>query len=94
MTTADQLVAILATGGVKPINGIVGDSLNGIYRVDPAARQDRLAAWPARRRRGFRGGRRSAADREIAVCAAGCAAGDLHLINGLFDCPSPAGSRA
>ena len=35
---------------------------------------------------GVRGRRRGASDRELAVCAGSCGPGNLHLINGLFDC--------
>ena len=76
-TVADQFSEILAAAGVKRIYGIVGDSLNGL--TDALRRQGKIEWVHVRHEEvaGLRGGRRSAADGRP---------GNLHLINGLFDC--------
>lgn len=94
MTTADQLVAILATGGVKPINGIVGDSLNGITA---SIRRHGKIGWLRGRHEdvaAFAAGAEAQLTGRSRSVPPAAAAGDLRLINGLFDCSSPAGSRA
>jgi pyruvate dehydrogenase (quinone) len=74
-TVADQFAAILAAAGVKRIYGIVGDSLNGLT---DAVRHEQVAAFAA--------GAEAHLTGELAVCAGSCGPGNLHLINGLFDC--------
>ena len=85
-TVADQFTETLAAAGVKRIYGIVGDSLNGLTDASATPGQDRMAPCASRGGRGFCGRRRSAPDGELAVCAGSCGPGNLHLINGLFDC--------
>jgi pyruvate dehydrogenase (quinone) len=85
-TVADQFAEILAAAGVKRIYGIVGDSLNGI--TDAIRRQGKIE-WVHVRHEEV-GAFAAAADAhltgELAVCAGSCGPGNLHLINGLFDC--------
>jgi hypothetical protein len=52
-TVAEQSAEVLATAGIKRIDGTVGDSLNGL--TDSQAGQDRVAPRPPRRIRGLRG---------------------------------------
>src|SRR5262245_26066347 len=88
-TVADQLAEILASAGVKRIYGIVGDSLNGIT---DAVRRQRKIEWVHVRHEevaAFAAGAEAHLIGEIAVCAGSCGPGNLHLINGLFDCPRP-----
>lgn len=83
---ADQMVETLAAAGVKRIYGIVGDSLNGFTdalrrhgEIDWLhVRHEEVAAFAAGAEAHITGG--------IAVCAGSCGPGNLHLINGLFDC--------
>src|SRR5580700_8571502 len=85
-TVADQFAETLAAAGVKRIYGIVGDSLNGL--TDAIRRQNKIewmhvrheevAAFAASAEAHLTGG--------LAVCAGSCGPGNLHLINGLFDC--------
>jgi pyruvate dehydrogenase (quinone) len=85
-TVADQMVDTLAVAGVKRIYGIVGDSLNGFTdalrrrgEIDWLhLRHEEVAAFAAGAEAHITGG--------IAVCAGSCGPGNLHLINGLFDC--------
>ena len=83
---ADRIVEILEAANVRRIYGLVGDSLNGItesLRVHEkiewiAVRHEEVAAFAA--------GAQAQLTGELAVCAGSCGPGNLHLINGLFDC--------
>jgi pyruvate dehydrogenase (quinone) len=85
-TVADQFSEILAAAGVKRIYGIVGDSLNGI--TDAIRRQGKIEWVHVRHEEvaAFAAGAEAHLTGEIAVCAGSCGPGNLHLINGLFDC--------
>jgi pyruvate dehydrogenase (quinone) len=85
-TVADQFAEILAAAGVKRIYGIVGDSLNGL--TDAIRRQDKIAWIHVRHEEvaAFAAGAEAHLTGELAVCAGSCGPGNLHLINGLFDC--------
>ena len=83
---ADQFADILAIAGVKRIYGIVGDSLNGLT---DAIRQQGKIEWLHVRHEevaAFAAGAEAHLTGELAVCAGSCGPGNLHLINGLFDC--------
>ena len=85
-TVADSLVATLAAAGVKRIYGIVGDSLNGIT---DEIRKQKTIEWVHVRHEevaAFAAGADAHLTGELAVCAGSCGPGNLHLINGLFDC--------
>jgi pyruvate dehydrogenase (quinone) len=85
-TVADQFAEILAAAGVKRIYGIVGDSLNGL--TDSIRRQGKIEWVHVRHEEaaGFAAGAEAHLTGELAVCAGSCGPGNLHLINGLFDC--------
>jgi pyruvate dehydrogenase (quinone) len=85
-TVADQLAETLAAAGVKRIYGIVGDSLNGL--TDAIRRQGRIEWVHVRHEEvaAFAAGAEAHLTGELAVCAGSCGPGNLHLINGLFDC--------
>src|ERR1700709_322978 len=85
-TVADQFVETLAAAGVKRIYGIVGDSLNGL--TDAIRRQARIEWVHVRHEEvaAFAAGAEAHLTGELAVCAGSCGPGNLHLINGLFDC--------
>ncbi len=85
-TVADQFEATLAAAGVKRIYGIVGDSLNGL--TDAIRRQGRIEWLHVRHEEvaAFAAGAEAHLTGELAVCAGSCGPGNLHLINGLFDC--------
>jgi pyruvate dehydrogenase (quinone) len=85
-TVADQFAETLAAAGVKRIYGIVGDSLNGL--TDAIRRQGRIEWVHVRHEEvaAFAAGAEAHLTGELAVCAGSCGPGNLHLINGLFDC--------
>ena len=85
-TVADQFAEILAAAGVKRIYGIVGDSLNGL--TDSLRRQGKIEWVHVRHEEvaAFAAGAEAHLTGELAVCAGSCGPGNLHLINGLFDC--------
>jgi pyruvate dehydrogenase (quinone) len=85
-SVADQFAETLATAGVKRIYGIVGDSLNGL--TDAIRRQAKIEWVHIRHEEvaAFAAGAEAHLTGELAVCAGSCGPGNLHLINGLFDC--------
>src|SRR5215472_8790750 len=85
-TVADQMVETLAAAGVRRVYGIVGDSLNGFT---DALRRHGGIAWLHLRHEevaAFAAGAEAHLTGELAVCAGSCGPGNLHLINGLYDC--------
>jgi pyruvate dehydrogenase (quinone) len=85
-TVAEQLAEVLAAAGVKRIYGIVGDSLNGL--TDAIRRQGKIEWVHVRHEEvaAFAAGAEAHLTGALAVCAGSCGPGNLHLINGLFDC--------
>jgi pyruvate dehydrogenase (quinone) len=85
-TVADQFAESLALAGVKRIYGIVGDSLNGI--TDAIRRQGKIEWLHVRHEEvaAFAAGAEAHLTGTLAVCVGSCGPGNLHLINGLFDC--------
>jgi len=85
-TVADQFAETLTAAGVKRIYGVVGDSLNGL--TDSLRRQAKIAWLHVRHEEvaAFAAGAEAHLTGELAVCAGSCGPGNLHLINGLFDC--------
>jgi pyruvate dehydrogenase (quinone) len=83
---ADLVTEVLAEAGVRRIYGLSGDSLNGItdsirLRKDLEwihVRHEETAAFAA--------GAEAHLTGSLAVCAGSCGPGNLHLINGLYDC--------
>lgn len=85
-TIADLLTQTLADAGVKRIWGVTGDSLNGLS--DSLRRLNRIVWMHVRHEEtaAFAAGAEAALTGNLAVCAGSCGPGNLHLINGLFDC--------
>jgi pyruvate dehydrogenase (quinone) len=84
-TVADNIVATLKASGVRRIYGIPGDSLNGFT---DALRRDGDIEWAHVRHEeaaAFAAAGEAAVTGDLAVAAASCGPGNLHLINGLFD---------
>jgi pyruvate dehydrogenase (quinone) len=83
---ADLMTEVLHQAGVRRIYGLVGDSLNAITEslrkrgdIDWIhVRHEEVAAFAA--------GAEAALTGDLAVCAGSCGPGNLHLINGLYDC--------
>jgi pyruvate dehydrogenase (quinone) len=83
---ADLLVEVLAEAGVRQIYGVCGDSLNGI--TDSIRAKKRLQWIHVRHEEtaAFAAGAEAHLTGRLAVCAGSCGPGNLHLINGLYDC--------
>ena len=85
-TIADLLVKTLANAGVQRIWGVTGDSLNA---MNDSLRRLKSIDWMHVRHEevaAFAAGAEAALTGELAVCAGSCGPGNLHLINGLYDC--------
>ena len=85
-SVADVLVDTLLAHGVERMYGVSGDSLNGI--TDSIRRHDRLRWIHVRHEEtaAFAAGAEAHLTGRLAVCAGSCGPGNLHLINGLYDC--------
>jgi pyruvate dehydrogenase (quinone) len=85
-TVASFLVETLIQSGVKRIYGLSGDSLNAITDV---VRQNPDFEWVHVRHEevaAFAAGAEAHLTDSLTVCAGSCGPGNLHLINGLYDC--------
>ncbi|CAK9884561.1 MAG: Pyruvate dehydrogenase [ubiquinone] [Candidatus Erwinia impunctatus] len=85
-TIASLLAKTLESAGVKRIWGVTGDSLNGLS--DSLNRMKSIEWMPTRHEEvaAFAAGAEAQITGQLAVCAGSCGPGNLHLINGLFDC--------
>ena len=85
-TVAEIFIATLVNAGVKRVYGVAGDSLNGLTDT---IRKSKQIDWLHMRHEevaAFAAGAEAQLTGELAVCAGSCGPGNLHLINGLFDC--------
>ncbi|WP_157220897.1 ubiquinone-dependent pyruvate dehydrogenase [Flavisphingomonas formosensis] len=83
---ADLVASTLAAAGVERIWGVTGDSLNAL---NESLRTHGKPEWMMVRHEevaAFAAGAEAAVTGKLAVCAGSCGPGNLHLINGLFDC--------
>jgi pyruvate dehydrogenase (quinone) len=83
---AELFVEVLTAAGVERIYGVAGDSLNGIT---DSVRARKGIEWVGVRHEetaAFAAGAEAALTGKLAVCAGSCGPGNLHLINGLYDC--------
>jgi len=83
---AQVLVDVLAEAGVERIYGVAGDSLNGITDT---LRQHEQIRWVGVRHEeaaAFAAGAEAHLTGRLAVCAGSAGPGNMHLINGLYDC--------
>ena len=86
-TAAAYMADTLHQAGIQRVYGVVGDSLNGF--TDALRRMDGEIEWVhVRHEEGaaFAAGAEAHVTGRLAVCAGSCGPGNLHLINGLFDC--------
>ena len=83
---SDVFIETLVAAGVKRVYGVVGDSLNGL--TDVIRRNDDIEWLHVRHEEvaAFAAGAEAQVTGELAVCAGSCGPGNLHLINGLYDC--------
>lgn len=85
-TIAEMIVDTLIAAGVKRIYGVAGDSLNGLS--DALHRRGSID-WIHMRHEeaaAFAAGAEAQLTGQLAVCAGSCGPGNLHMINGLYDC--------
>jgi pyruvate dehydrogenase (quinone) len=83
---ADLLVDVLVGADVQRIYGVPGDSLNGIT---DSIRTRKNIQWIGVRHEeaaAFAAGAEAHLTGKLAVCAGSCGPGNMHLINGLYDC--------
>ncbi|WP_342042822.1 ubiquinone-dependent pyruvate dehydrogenase [Bacillus sp. OTU2372] len=85
-TIADSLVEALLNAGVKRVYGIIGDSLNAV--IDSIRRSEKIEWIHVRHEEvaAFAAGADADMTGSIAVCAGSSGPGNMHLINGLYDC--------
>src|SRR6202163_4396872 len=85
-TGSEVFVETLIGAGVRRVYGVVGDSLNGLT---DAIRKSKEIDWLHVRHEetaAFAAGADAQVTGQLAVCAGSCGPGNLHLINGLYDC--------
>ena len=83
---ADLLVEVLADAGVRRVYGVSGDSLNGITDSIRATNHLQWVHVRNEETAAFAAGAEAHLTGTLAVCAGSCGPGNLHLINGLYDC--------
>src|SRR6201990_1749125 len=83
---AEVLVQTLIEAGVTRVYGVVGDSLNGI--TDTMRKSGKIDWLHMRHEEvaAFAAGADAHLSGQLGVCAGSCGPGNLHLINGLYDC--------
>jgi len=85
-SVSEVFVETLVAAGVERVYGVVGDSLNGLTEV---IRKKEGIDWLGVRHEetaAFAAGADAHLTGRLAVCAGSCGPGNLHLINGLYDC--------
>jgi len=85
-TVADLLVEVLVDAGVRRIYGVSGDSLNGITNSMRARGDVQWVGMRHEETAAFAAGAEAHLTGTLAACAGSCGPGNLHLINGLYDC--------
>src|ERR1700694_4618434 len=85
-TVAELLVDTLIAAGVSRMYGVAGDSLNGITDTIRLRNDIRWITVRHEETAAFAAGAEAHLTGRLAVCAGSCGPGNLHLINGLYDC--------
>ena len=85
---ADIILDSLIASGVKRIYGVSGDSLNGITDAVRERGKEKISWIHVRHEEtaGFAAGAEAHLTENLAVCAGSSGPGNMHLINGLYDC--------
>jgi pyruvate dehydrogenase (quinone) len=83
---AELLVDVLAEAGVRRMYGVSGDSLNGVTDAIRARKQLQWIHVRHEETAAFAAGAEAHLTGTLGVCAGSCGPGNLHLINGLYDC--------
>ncbi|HYB03784.1 MAG TPA: ubiquinone-dependent pyruvate dehydrogenase [Nitrososphaerales archaeon] len=84
---ADVVVETLISAGVSRVYGVSGDSLNGL--TDSIRSHSNDISWIHMRHEeaaAFAAGAEAHLTGKLTACAGSCGPGNLHLINGLYDC--------
>lgn len=83
---AEYIADLLSAAGVHRIWGVTGDSLNGIS--DALQKHPDINWMPTRHEEvaAFASGAEGQLTDNLVVCAGSCGPGNMHLINGIFDC--------
>src|ERR1700754_2040037 len=83
---AQLMVDTLVRAGVQRVYGLPGDSLNGF--TDSIRKQEKLEWIHVRHEEtaAFAAGAEAHLTGRLAVCAGSCGPGNMHLVNGLYDC--------
>src|SRR6476661_1365867 len=83
---AQLMVDTLVQAGVERVYGLPGDSLNGF--TDSIRKQKKLQWIHVRHEESaaFAAGAEAHLTGRLAVCAGSCGPGNMHLVNGLYDC--------
>ena len=83
---AQLMLDTLVQAGVERVYGLPGDSLNGF--TDSIRKQKKLQWIHVRHEEtaAFAAGAEAHLTGPLAVCAGSCGPGNMHLINGLYDC--------
>jgi pyruvate dehydrogenase (quinone) len=85
-TIAEIVVETLIAAGVKRVYGVVGDSLNAILEQIAYHKEIEWIHVRNEETGAFAAGAEAHLTGELAVCAGSCGPGNVHLVNGLFDC--------
>src|SRR5437868_7655804 len=83
---AQLMVDTLVQAGVERVYGLPGDSLNGFTDCIRKQKQLRWIHVRHEETAAFAAGAEAHLTGRLAVCAGSCGPGNLHLINGLYDC--------
>jgi pyruvate dehydrogenase (quinone) len=83
---ADLFVDVLLEAGVDRIYGVPGDSLNGITDSIRTCEDIKWIGMRHEESAAFAAGAQAHLTGKLAVCAGSCGPGNMHLINGLYDC--------
>jgi pyruvate dehydrogenase (quinone) len=85
-SVADLVVETLVQAGIQRVYGVSGDSLNGITDSIRTHKQIQWIHVRHEETAAFAAGAEAHLMGRLAACAGSCGPGNLHLINGLYDC--------
>jgi pyruvate dehydrogenase (quinone) len=85
-TVAEVLLDTLILSGVQRVYGLPGDSLNGFTNAIGKHKQIQWVHFRHEEAAAFAAGAEAHLTNRLAVCAGSCGPGNLHFINGLYDC--------
>jgi pyruvate dehydrogenase (quinone) len=83
---SELTIETLAAADVQRIYGVSGDSLNGLTDAIRIQKQIQWVHMRHEETAAFAAGAEAHLTGKLAVCAGSCGPGNLHLINGLYDC--------